>query len=466
MERDDALSVLTDEILRMDEQVVHPWESFDLPGENRMVVDHGSGIYVQDSNGNRLLDAPAGMWCVNVGHGRREIIDAIVQQLSRLSYTSPWSHPTEPAARLADRLGHLSPGDLNHVFYTTGGSTAVDSALRFVGFYNNVRGRPEKKHILSRHDAYHGSTYLAASVSGKTRDRNWFDFETGTIHYLASPNPYRREAGLSEQAFLAQLLTELEEKILEIGADRVAAFIAEPVLASGGVVVPPDGYHAGCLSVCRRYDVLYISDEVVTGFGRLGHWFASEDVFGVVPDIITTAKGITSGYQPLGAVLISDRLIREVGGDTERAAVFANGFTYSGHPVACAAALANLDVIESDNLLEHVREVGPYFQDQLKTLNDLPIVGDVRGIGLMACVECVVSNGSRQPLEIDYAVGKRIDAHCQSMGLIIRPLINMCVLSPPLIIKRAEIDQMVGILRRGIEKTMNDLRSEGIGDFD
>ena len=176
MERDDALSVLTDEILRMDEQVVHPWESFDLPGENRMVVDHGSGIYVQDSDGNRLLDAPAGMWCVNVGHGRREIIDAIVQQLSRLSYTSPWSHPTEPAARLADRLGHLSPGDLNHVFYTTGGSTAVDSALRFVGFYNNVRGRPEKKHILSRHDAYHGSTYLAASVSGKTRDRNWFDF--------------------------------------------------------------------------------------------------------------------------------------------------------------------------------------------------------------------------------------------------------------------------------------------------
>jgi adenosylmethionine-8-amino-7-oxononanoate aminotransferase len=452
-------------IQRMNKYVVHPWASFDAQWSPNTVIKSGEGVYVYDSDGKRLLDGPGGMWCVNAGHGRQEIIDAMADQAGRLSYISPWSHLTEPAVRLAERLAAISPGDLNRVFYTTGGSTAVDSALRFVMFYNNVRGLPNKKHILTRHDAYHGSTYLSASVSGKSRDKNWLDFETSWIHHLSSPNPYRRADGMSEGDFCDYLVDELEGKILELGPVNTAAFIAEPILASGGVIVPPTGYHARCLDVCRQYDVLYISDEVVTGFGRLGHWFASEEVFDIVPDIITVAKGITSGYVPLGAVLISERLIKEVGGEPDRDAAFANGFTYSGHPVACAAALANLDLIKNDQMLENARHVGPYLQEKLRELIDLPIVGDVRGLGLMGCLECSVSKGSRQPLELDYDIGKRIDSHCQARGLLLRPLINMCVVSPPIVISREQVDEMLEILRVGIEHTMVDLEREGIALF-
>ncbi len=449
-------------IRRMDTHVVHPWESFDQPNPSRTIIGSGKGVYVYDGQGNRLLDGPSGMWCVNVGHGRPEIAEAISRQALELSYISPWSHPTAPAARLAERLAAVSPGDLDHVFFTTGGSTAVDSALRFCMFYNNVQGRPEKKHIISRQDAYHGSTHLAAAASGKSRDKNWLDTALDQVHFVSSPNPYRRPENMAEAAFCQKLVDELEAKILKIGPERVAAFIAEPVLASGGVIVPPEGYHAACQELCRRYDVITISDEVVTGFGRLGHWFASESEFGIVPDIITCAKGITSGYVPLGAVLISDRLVSRVGGDSTRGAVFSNGFTYSGHPVACAAALANMDIIDGEGLLEHAREVGPYLQQQLRTLADLPIVGDIRGLGLMGCLECVVSKKTRQPLELDYEIGNRIDAHCQVLGLLVRPLINMCVMSPPLVISHGQIDQMIGILRQGIERTVEDLEREGV----
>jgi len=449
-------------IREMDEHVVHPWESFDRPNTSRTIIGSGAGVYVYDDQGNRLLDGPGGMWCVNVGHGRQEIADAIADQAAQLSYTSPWSHPTAPAARLADRLSSVAPGDLDHVFYTTGGSTAIDSALRFCLFYNNVLGRPEKKQFITRHDAYHGSTYLSAAVCGKPRDKNWLDTQLDQVHFVSSPNSYRSAGGLDEAAFCRKLIAELEAKILEVEPERVAAFIAEPILASGGVIVPPTGYHAACLEVCRRHDVIYISDEVVTGFGRLGDWFASESVFDITPDIITCAKGLTSGYVPLGAVLISDRLISNVGGDGERGAVFSNGFTYSGHPVSCAAALANMDIIEGEGLLEHAREVGPYLQQQLSTLIDLPIVGNVRGLGLMGCVECVVDHESHQPLMLDYEVGNRIDVHCQKLGLLVRPLINMCVMSPPIIIDHEQIDELVRVLRLGIERTIDDLEKEGV----
>jgi adenosylmethionine-8-amino-7-oxononanoate aminotransferase len=305
----------TSQLQKLDNRVVHPWDNLQQVGQNqRTVVSRSEGIYIYDSDGNRLIDGPAGMWCVNVGHGRSEIAEAIAEQALAMPYYSPWGLATAPAALLADKLAELSPGDLNHVLFTTGGSTAVDSALRFVMFFNNYLGRPEKKHIISRANAYHGSTYLAASCSGKERDKSFLDFETGFVHHLPSPNPYRRPKGMSLEAFCDEKVTDLESKILELGAERVAAFIAEPILASGGVIIPPAGYHERCLEVCRRHDVLYISDEVVTAFGRLGHMFASEAVFGIVPDIITCAKGLTSGYQPLGAVLISDKVLSRVSG--------------------------------------------------------------------------------------------------------------------------------------------------------
>jgi len=446
-----------------DNQVVHPWEAMAAYGSNeRTVIARGEGIYLYDTEGNALIDGPGGMWCVNVGHGRKEIADAVSAQLTGMAYCSPWSLTSGPAALLGERLAQLAPGDLNNVFFTTGGSTAVDSALRFVMFYNNVRGRPEKKHIITRRDAYHGSTYLSASVSGKGRDASWFDFKTDTIHFLPSPNPYRRPADMSVEQFCDAKVADLEQKIEALGADQVAAFIAEPILASGGVIVPPAGYHRKCQEVCRRHDVLYISDEVVTAFGRLGHMFSSEAVFDIQPDIITAAKGITSGYVPLGAMLISDRLLDDISGEKSKEAIFTNGFTYSGHPVACAAAMANIDIIEREGLLEHVREVGPYFQDRLAELRDIPIVGDVRGMGLVGCVECEISDDTRDALELDYAMGNRIDAHCQELGLLVRPFVNMCVMSPPLTITREQVDDLVGKLRTGIERAMVDLRKEGI----
>ncbi|KAA3621509.1 MAG: aminotransferase [Proteobacteria bacterium] len=462
---DDATTAIpdTETILARDEHVIHPWECFDRRHlDSRTVITRGEGIYVYDSEGNRLIDGPGGMWCVNVGHGRAELAEAMADQARQLAYYSPWSLSNVPAATLARRLATYTPGDLNNVFFTTGGSTAVDSALRFVAFYNNLKGRPEKKLIVSRADAYHGSTYLSASCSGKARDKNYLDFASHLVHHLSSPNPYHRPEGMSVEAFVELKVEELESRILELGPERVAAFIAEPILASGGVIIPPPGYHARCLEICRRHDVLYISDEVVTAFGRLGHMFASEAVFEIVPDIITCAKGITSGYIPLGAVAISDRLISEVGDNENRGATFANGFTYSGHPVACAVALKNIEIIENEGLLEHVRRVGPYFQQQLKTLEALPIVGEVRGEGLMACVECVTDKSTRMPLNMAYEIGNRIDAHCQRLGLIVRPIINMCVISPPLIIDERQVDEIVERLRKGIELATADIRKEGL----
>jgi len=453
----------TKDLRAKDNRWIHPWEEIARLGEQkRTVITHGEGVYVTDSDGNRLLDGPAGMWCVNIGHGRREIADAIAEQALRLSFFSPWSLSNAPAAELADKLASIAPDGFEHVFFTTGGSTAVDSALRFAMFFNNVLGRPEKKHILSRHDAYHGSTYLAASCSGKAGDKKFMEMENDFIHLLPSPNPFRRPEGMSIEDFCTAKIGDLEAKILELGPARVAAFIAEPILASGGVIVPPEGYQAGCLEVCRRHDVLYISDEVVTGFGRLGHFFASKDVFGIDADIITCAKGLTSGYQPLGATLIHDRVLSRLSGAEVEGAVFSSGFTYSGHPVACAAALKNIEIIERENLLEHAREVGAYFQARLRELNDIPIVGDVRGLGLMACVECTLSNDGEDPSALNARIGDRIDAHCQELGLLVRPMYNMSVMSPPLTITREQIDEMVDILRRGIERAMEDVRREGI----
>lgn len=447
-----------------DNRFVHPWEALADYGHNaRTIIEHAEGVYLYDTEGNRLLDGPGGMWCVNVGHGRSEIADAVARQIREMTYCSPWSLTSGPAARLGARLAELAPADLNNVFFTTGGSTAVDSALRFVQFRNNVLGRHEKKHIITRMDAYHGSTYLAASVSAKGRDRSWFDYETETIHFLPSPNPYRRPRGMSLEAFCDARVADLENTILELGPDRVAAFIAEPILASGGVIVPPEGYHRQCLEVCRRHDVVYISDEVVTAFARLGHMFASEEVFGIQPDIITVAKGITSGYVPLGGVLISDRLLEDISGEHSRQAIFSNGFTYSGHPVSCAAAMANIDILERERLAEHVREIGPYFQQRLTELRDIPIVGDVRGMGLVGCVECSLSGGE-DDLALDYAIGNRIDAHCQALGLIVRPFVNMCVMSPPLTITREQVDFLVDTLHTGIVRSMEDLRAEGVWD--
>lgn len=433
---------------------LHPWQDV-ATGEvaEYAALQRSSGIHVQDSEGNMLIDGPGGMWCVNVGHGREEIIEAVARQMRELTYFSPWSVTAPVTEQLAERLAALTPGDLNQVFFTTGGSTAVDSAIRFVWFYNNCLGRPEKKHVIARVNAYHGSTYLTASLSGKMREKANMDMLEDCIHLLPCPKPKDRPAGMSVEAFCDAKVADLEQKILELGAGKVAAFIAEPIMASGGVIIPPDGYFKRCHAICQKYDVLFIADEVVTSFGRLGHYFASNDVYGVVPDLLTTAKGLTSGYVPMGALFISDRLMADIARSGPDARPFFSGFTYSGHPVAAAAAMANLDIFERDNLLDHVRQIAPHFERALMSLGDLDVVTDIRVKGLMAGIECEL-DPARPDEDRDCRLALKIDKHCQDLGLLVRPTYNACVMSPALTITKPQIDALASKLRAGIQRAM------------
>lgn len=442
--------------------LVQPWPYAGSIGtEARTLVTSGDGIYLIDGDGKTLIDGPAGMWCINVGHRREELARVMYDQAMELSYNTPWYTMNAPSAELSRRIADHAPGDLNHVFYTTGGSSAVETALRFMQFYNNVRGRPEKKLILSRGGAYHGSTYLSASLNGRPRDRDWMDAADGLIVKLSSPDPFRRPKGMSLEAFGDFLVEEFRQTVKKIGAEKIGCFVGEPIQASGGVIVPPKGYLKRIREICRENDILYVSDEVVTAFGRLGHVFASDELFGIEPDMITFAKGVTSGYFPLGGVVISERLLKDLNRSNHPDAMFGHGLTYTSHPIGCAVALKNLDLLEG-GILEHALGVGPYFQQRLKTLEELPLVGEVRGEGLMGCVECVADRDSNDPLQLDKDVGKRIDAHCHELGLLVRPLINMCVMSPPLVITRDQVDDLVAILREGISRTMDDLRREGV----
>lgn len=431
---------------------LHPWAAMDdWQGYDNMMVDRAEGIYLWDGNGKRFLDGPAGMWCVQIGYGRDEMAVAIAEQARRMPYTSPFTNTTGPSAVLAKKLTEMAPGDLNTVFFTTGGSTAVDTALRTMHFMNNRLGRPDKKIIIAREKGYHGSTYLAHSVTGKERDKTRFDTEKRLVRFLPDVNPYRRPEGMSVEEWCDEKVADLERMIETVGAENIGAFIAEPILASGGVIVPPPGYHKRTFDVCKANDILYISDEVVTGFGRLGHWFSSEEVFGIQPDMITCAKGLTSGYLPLGACLISDRVMENCA-DPDEPALFSNGYTYSAHPVSCAAALKNIEIMERENILAHVRKVSPYFQKRLRDLARFDIVGDARGMGLLGCIEANAqfgidaSAGATTILEADRQLGQMIDEACEERGLLVRPLINMAVFSPPLIITKAQIDEMFDIL--------------------
>jgi adenosylmethionine-8-amino-7-oxononanoate aminotransferase len=434
---------------------LHPWAAMDdWRGYDHMMVDSAKGIYLWDASGKRFIDGPGGMWCVQIGYGRQDMADAISAQVMTLPYTSPWTTVTEPSAQLAKKIADLAPGDLNNVFFTTGGSTAVDTAIRTMHFLNNRLGRPDKKIVIAREKGYHGSTYLASSVTGKERDKSRFDVESRLVRFLPDVNPYHRAEGQSVQDWCDEKVADLENMIAEVGAENVGAFIAEPILCSGGVIIPPEGYHQRTHAICKAHDILYISDEVVTGFGRLGHWFASKDVFGITPDIITCAKGLTSGYLPLGACIISDAVMERIT-DPDSPVLFANGYTYSAHPVCCTAALKNIEILENERILEHVREIAPHFQERLQALRKFDIVGDVRGMGLLGCIE-----GGARTLAGERRLGAMLDEVCEEMGLLVRPLINMAVFSPPLIITRAEIDEMFDILERALTEVERRMAAE------
>ena len=459
-----TLSRDADTLWRQDhDHFLHPWAHFDsFAKDGSLVMNQSEGVYVGDVAGKRYLDGIGGLWCVNIGHGREEMADAIAAQARQLAYYNPFVDTTNvPATELAAKLSELAPGDLNHVFYSTGGSTANETAYRMAQFYWSCRGQPDKRHVIAREGAYHGSTYLTMSLGGRIEDRApEFGYITDTIHHVSCPDPYRRPQEMDEAAFCDHLIEELEQKIRELGADRLAAFFAEPILGAGGVIVPPKGYHRRSWELCRKYDLLYVSDEVVTAFGRLGHMFASLDAFGVQPDIICSAKGLTSGYQPLGATIYSDAIHETISAPGKNR-TFTHGFTYSGHPVACAAGLKNIEIMEREDLCGHVREVGPYFEERLNSLRELPIVGDVRGSHLMMCVESVADKATREPFADSLDIGGRVARHAEARGLIVRPLGALNVMSPPLIITKSQIDDLVAILHAALEAVQDKLVSEG-----
>ncbi|RLC01707.1 MAG: aminotransferase [Deltaproteobacteria bacterium] len=443
---------------------VHAWADLHaFEKEGALMIAQGDGCYIYDTDGKKYLDSPGGLWCNNIGLGRSDMAQAIADQVKKISFNSNFNDlGSIPSAELATKIAQLAPGNLNRVHFTTGGSTAIDTAFRLVQLYHFARGNESKKHMISRKDAYHGSTYIGSSLGGKAGDRlPAFSYLDDIVHHISCPNFYRAPEGMREQNYLDFLVKELEDKILSLGADNVAAFFAEPILGAGGVVVPPEGYHKRTWDICKKYDVLYVADEVVTAFGRLGHWFASEDEFGIVPDIITCAKGITSGYLPLGATIFSDEIYGVISApDSE--VYMAHGLTYSGHPVCCAAALKNIEIMEEENLFEHVKKITPYFEQQLNTLLDLPIVGEVRGRGLMRCVEFVADKETKTDFPEEVNIGKWVSDQADERGLIIRPIVNLNIMSPPLTITEKEVDFIVNTLRDSIKAAMQELRKKGI----
>ena len=443
---------------------VHPWTDFmRFEDEGSLVMAEGQGVYVYDADGNRYIDGNGGLWCVNIGYGNNELAQTMYDQAMKLPYYNTFiNNTTPPAAELAAKLADVAPAPLNHIFYGTGGSIANDTAIRILHFYYNRLGKPNKKKIISRELGYHGSTYLAMALTGIPSNHQDFDLASELVDYVSTPYPYYRPDGMSMEAYCDQLIQELEDKFQEHGAENIAAFIAEPILGAGGVIVPPPGYQKRTAELCKKYEICYISDEVVTGFGRLGHFLASEPVFDIVPDVITCAKGISSAYIPLGATLFSDEIYDVISRPRGQDMYFSHGFTYSGHPVACAVGLKNMQIMEKDGILQHVRQLGPYFQEQLGSLADLEIVGEVRGLGMMVGIECVANKATKELFAPEVEISKRIAFYCRQKGLIIRPLLHLLILSPPLIITKEQIDTVEQVLRESIGQVMDDLAREGI----
>jgi len=449
--------ISTDEILTQDAHLIQSFANLDglKQRDARTAIVAAKGAYVTDSEGNRLIDGIGGLWCVNVGHGRDEIIDAITTQLQTLDYYSTFYNFTHPtAAALAAKLAELAPGTLNRVYFGNSGSVANDTAIRILHHYNNRLGRPNKKKILSRVGAYHGSTHLAMAMTTPAYSEGWDTAAEGLVHHLRAPYAYREAPGMTEAEFLEVLAEDMLDAISNLGAENIAAFIAEPIMGAGGILVAPDGYHQRMRQITADHDIKYIADEVVTAFGRLGHMFASEDVFGMVPDIITTAKGLTSGYQPLSATIISDEIYDVI---SEPGAMFLHGMTYSGHPAAAAAALANIDLLEREKIPQRVQSTGKVFENALRGLQSSSIVGEVRGSHFMMGIEFVKDKDSRADFDDDINVGLQVAQAAQKRGLIARPLGNILILSPTLIMDEAMIGDIEGILSDSISAVAKDL---------
>jgi L-2,4-diaminobutyrate transaminase len=453
----------TDDLQRQDRaSILHPFTSLrqfssGAAGGPRIVTS-GDGIRIRDRDGNELIDAFAGLYCVNVGYGRREIADAIHREALKLAYYHAYAgHTNEPVIELSRRVLAMAPKGMQRIYYGLSGSDANETQLKLVWYYNNVLGRPAKKKIISRWRGYHGGTVMSGSLTGLEVFHKAFDLPQGPILHTLTPHHYwHAPAGMTEREFSAHCAQALDALIRAEGPDTVAAFIGEPVLGTGGLIPPPEGYWQEIQAVLKRYDILLIADEVVCGFGRLGTPFGSH-AYGIEPDLITIAKGLTSAYLPLSGALVGEKVWRVLEQGSDTYGPFAHGYTYSAHPLCAAAGVANLDIIERERIVAHVADVGPYLLARLRQeFAERPYVAEVRGAGLLAAIEFAADPAKRVRFDAGRKVGAQLSAACVEEGVISRAMPHGDILgfAPPLIITRAEIDDVVTRVARAVDRVM------------
>ncbi|MEM9549572.1 MAG: aspartate aminotransferase family protein [Pseudomonadota bacterium] len=430
-----------------------------LAAKGARVITRADGVWLTDSDGNRILDGMAGLWCVNIGYGRTELADVAARQMRELPYYNTFFQTTHvPAIALADRLAALAPGDLNNVFFAGSGSEANDTNIRMVRTYWAMKGQPQKTVIISRKNAYHGSSVGSGSLGGMAPMHAQGGLPIPDVHHINQPNWWAEGGDMSPEDFGRARAQELEAAIHEIGEDRVAAFIAEPIQGAGGVIIPPDSYWPEIQRICDAHDILLIADEVICGFGRTGNWFGSE-TFSIRPDIMTIAKGLSSGYQPIGGSVVNDEIASVLGSGE-----FNHGYTYSGHPVASAVALENLRILDEEGIIDHVRTVAaPYLKEKWQALTDHPMVGEAKIVGLMGSVALTPHKESRAAFAADPGTAGHV---CRERSfannLVMRHVGDRMVIAPPLIIQRSEIDTLIDRAWTALDEAMAQLKTDGL----
>jgi 4-aminobutyrate--pyruvate transaminase len=446
------------------ETLVHPYTNLATHRETGpLVLESGKGIFVYDSNGKEYIEGMAGLWCTALGYSNQELVDTAAEQMRKLPFTHLFggrSH--DPAIELAEKLKEIAPVPISKVFYGASGSDANDTQVKIVWYLNNALGRPQKKKIISRLKGYHGVTVASASLTGLPNNHIDFDLPLPGILHTSCPHHYRfAEPGESEQDFSSRMAAELEEMILREGPDTVAAFIAEPVMGAGGAIIPPDGYFEKINAVLAKYDILFISDEVITGFGRTGNMFGTT-TYGMKVDSLSLAKQITSAYFPLSAVMLNDKIYDVLVDQSRKIGTFGHGNTYAGHPVGCAIAVKTLEIYQREKIVDHVRKVSPTFVRRLEKLAEHPLIGEARGVGLIGGVELVKDKATKAPFETKKGVGPKSVVFAQEEGLITRAMGDRVAFCPPLVITEAEIEEMFDRYERALNKTLNWAKAEGL----
>ncbi|WP_126974864.1 aspartate aminotransferase family protein [Frigidibacter oleivorans] len=443
---------------------LHPYtDARMLEEKGPMIIARGDGIHVWDQAGKQYIEGLAGLWSVALGFGEQRLVEAATRQMRELPFYHTFAAKAhEPSIRLSEKLVEITPDPMTRVFYTNSGSEANDTVVKMVWYYNNARGLPQKKKFLARTKGYHGVTVAAASLTGLPNNHRDFDLPAIPVIHLTCPHFYRFGGpGETEAEFTARLLAELEAVIEREGADTIAAFIGEPLMGAGGVMVPPAGYWQGVEAICRKHDILLVADEVITGFGRTGQRFGCE-TFGFTPDIMSLSKQITSSYMPLAAVMFSEAIYDVIADNSHKIGTFGHGYTASGHPVATAVALENLKIMEERDLFGAAARLGPRLQDGLRGFAGHPLVGEVRGIGLIAGVELVADKGSRASFAPAGKVTAQAALFGQDEGLIFRAIGETLALCPPLIVTESDIDEIVARMGRALDRTLDWVRAEGL----